>query len=306
MSREDFIKSPINYTGNKYNILDQIVPLIDCENKIVVDAFSGGCTLGINLSGAKKVYFIESNERVVNLIKFLGEEDLSYILAEIRKYIKQFELTNSCDKGANFYTPVRDSNGLKKINQQGYLEMRNYYNLLKNKKTKKANVLLYLLIIYGYNNEIRFNSSGEFNVPCGKTDFNKNNFNKILEFNKKFDDKYEIICCDVFSKEARKLFKKADVVYLDPPYLITQATYNVSASWNDESERKLLKLIDEISKGKKIYLSNVLEIDGKTNTILSEYIENKKVKVHEIEQHYRSSSYNKKKRGKTREILVEV
>ena len=29
-----------------------------------------------------------------------------------------------------------------------------------------------VLIIYGFNHQIRFNSSGDFNMPVGKRDFN--------------------------------------------------------------------------------------------------------------------------------------
>ena len=35
-------------------------------------------------------------------------------------------------------------------------------------------ILLYLLLIYGFNHMIRFNKSGKFNLPVGNVDFNKN------------------------------------------------------------------------------------------------------------------------------------
>ena len=38
---------------------------------------------------------------------------------------------------------------------------------------------LYVLLIYGFNHMLRFNGSGEFNLPVGNVDYNKN-VNKAL------------------------------------------------------------------------------------------------------------------------------
>ena len=43
-------------------------------------------------------------------------------------------------------------------------------------------VLLYLLLIYGFNHMIRFNSAGKFNLPVGNVDFNKNVYNAICHY----------------------------------------------------------------------------------------------------------------------------
>ena len=39
------------------------------------------------------------------------------------------------------------------------------------------------------------------------------------------------ICSDFDSSEVKEIIKIADFVYLDPPYLITNATYNESNKW---------------------------------------------------------------------------
>ena len=39
--------------------------------------------------------------------------------------------------------------------------------------------MLYVLVLYGFNNDMRFNSNNEFNLPVGKTDLNKSNLRKI-------------------------------------------------------------------------------------------------------------------------------
>ena len=43
------IKSPINYTGNKFRILNQIQPYFPKNIGTMVDLFCGGATVGINV-----------------------------------------------------------------------------------------------------------------------------------------------------------------------------------------------------------------------------------------------------------------
>ena len=40
-------------------------------------------------------------------------------------------------------------------------------------------MLLYMLLIYGFNRMLRFNSKGDFNLPVGNVDFNKNVVNAL-------------------------------------------------------------------------------------------------------------------------------
>lgn len=41
---------------------------------------------------------------------------------------------------------------------------------------------LYLLLIYGFNHMIRFNSKGLFNLPVGNVDFNENVYNALKNY----------------------------------------------------------------------------------------------------------------------------
>ena len=42
--------------------------------------------------------------------------------------------------------------------------------------------MLYVLIVYSFNNQIRFNSDGKFNLPVGKRDFNTKMAKKLSAF----------------------------------------------------------------------------------------------------------------------------
>ena len=303
----EFIKSPINYTGNKYRILDQITKYFPKKVDTFVDLFSGGATVGFNVN-AKKIILIDSNEKIVNLLIYLASSEFELLVKELEKLIKKYNLSYSAKYGYEKYKLFIDgNNGLKKYNEIGFYSLREDYSNLKNKKTKKANSMLYLLTIYGFNNDMRFNKAGNFNLPVGKTDLNKNNIKKLKDFIKRSKRiNYEFIIGDFRDNHIKKIVKEAGFVYIDPPYLITKATYNENGGWSEEKERELLGLIDEIDNNNgKFVISNILNKKNKINIPLNEWINTKKHKVVQIDYHYRSSSYNKKNRdGSEREIIV--
>lgn len=43
------IQSPLNYTGGKYKLLPQILPLFPGDIRVFVDLFCGGCNVGLNV-----------------------------------------------------------------------------------------------------------------------------------------------------------------------------------------------------------------------------------------------------------------
>ena len=303
----ELIKSPINYTGNKYRILDQITKYFPKKVDTFVDLFSGGATVGFNVN-AKKIILIDSNEKIVNLLIYLASSEFELLVKELEKLIKKYNLSYSAKYGYEKYKLFIDgNNGLKKYNEIGFYSLREDYSNLKNKKTKKANSMLYLLTIYGFNNDMRFNKAGNFNLPVGKTDLNKNNIKKLKDFIKRSKRiNYEFIIGDFRDNHIKKIVKEAGFVYIDPPYLITKATYNENGGWSEEKERELLGLLDEIDNNNgKFVISNILNKKNKINIPLNEWINTKKHKVVQIDYHYRSSSYNKKNRdGSEREIIV--
>lgn len=304
-----FIKSPLNYTGNKYRILPQITKYFPKHTEVFVDLFCGGATVGFNVN-ADLVILIDNNPRVINLLKFLAEKDIKIIIPKIEKLIEKYNLSYSYKYTYKRYREegyVEGNNGLKKYNYKGFYQLREDYNKLMNKDTDKANIMLYTLMIYAFNNDIRFNSDGDFNLPVGKTDFNKNNYNKLIAYNNRAKEtKFEFVCGDFRSREVTDILKKATFVYCDPPYLITTAVYNENDGWNCKDEEDLLKLLNRLNKKSIPFaLSNVLKTKLKTNTQLESWIDKNNYNVHKINYHYKSSSYNKKNRDREeQEILV--
>ena len=174
----DYIKSPLNYTGNKYRLLNQFEKFFPKEIDTFVDLFCGGATVGFNVN-AKKIILIDSNEKIINLLKYLAIEDINIIIKDIEKIIEEYNLSYSYKNTYKYYKDlgfVVGNNGLKKYNEKGFYELRKDYNNMEDKNTKEANIKLYVLMVYAFNNDIRFNNEGKFNLPVGKTDFNKNNY----------------------------------------------------------------------------------------------------------------------------------
>jgi len=59
---------------------------------------------------------------------------------------------------------------LSSYNKDGFNRLRNDFND-KKEKDDEYYLMLYLLIVYSFNNQLRFNRKGEFNLPVGKRDF---------------------------------------------------------------------------------------------------------------------------------------
>lgn len=306
----DMIKSPLNYTGNKYRILNQIKPFFPTKIKCMVDLFCGGATVGLNVD-AEKVIFVDNNIKVINLLKFLAAQNFDEFLSSCEKLIEKYGLSYSYKNGYKIYrmkcSSKTDNNGLKDYNSKGFYALREDYNKLRKKETDDANLMLYLLMVYAFNNDIRFNSDGEFNLPIGKTDLNRMNVDKIRNYIEKVKSmNTEFICMSFNSPEFESIVSQADFIYMDPPYLIGNAVYN--ASWNSQSEYALLDFIDSLSnRNINFALSNVIEKVGKINEPLSYWchLNENKIDVHHIEYNYRSASYNKITRNaKEQEILI--
>ena len=58
--KKEVLPSALNYTGGKYKLLSQILPLFPQDIDRAVDLFCGGCNVGINLN-CNKVLFNYSN-----------------------------------------------------------------------------------------------------------------------------------------------------------------------------------------------------------------------------------------------------
>jgi len=272
---EKYIKSPLNYTGGKYKLLKDIIPLFPNNIDTFVDLFGGGFNVGINIEANKFVY----NDILIPLVEILRLfylEDTSQILKDIDILIEEFDLS--------------------KTNKEGYLKLRELYN---SHEALNPSIILYTLICFSFNNQIRFNKKGGYNVPFGKdrSSFNPSLREKLIRFVNEIKKK-NITFLNINFKEYE--YKLGDFLYCDPPYLNSVATYNENGGWTLQKEKELLEYLDKASKdGIKWALSNNLKYG---NPLLEEWA--KKYNIYYLNADYSNCSYHKIDRTKGNEILI--
>lgn len=294
-----FIKSCINYTGGKYRLLKQILPLFPNKINNFIDLFCGGCNVSLNIN-ANNIYCYDKNDNVIKLFNYIKKNELEKIKTNIFSIIENYNLSDT-DKNGYKYYECDSSRGLAKFNKIGYNQLRNDYNQNLIKNYDKC-LYFYTLIIFGFNNQIRFNKKKEFNNPVGKRDFNKNTQKNLKKFHYITNHKnIRFLNYDFRNVNLKNLTEK-DFVYLDPPYLITTASYNEQNGWTEKDEIDLLNLLDKLNENNiRFALSNVLESKGKKNEILLNWSKN--YNIHYLNYNYNNSNYQSQK-TKTVETLI--
>lgn len=281
------VKSPLNYIGGKYKILNQILPLFPGQIDNFVDLFAGGCNVGINAK-ANRVYFNDNLIFLIEMFEKFKSNDIDTTLGHVNKRIEQFKLSLT--------------------NEDGYKEFRKFYNKEKNPLD------LFVLIAYSFNHQIRFNNNHEFNNPFGRerSSFNKTMKQNLELFISKLKEKevfFSSVCFDDFNFS---FLSEDDFVYCDPPYLITTGTYNDGKrgfkGWTIKEEMALLEKLDDLDKqGIRFALSNVLEHKGKSNDILKKWVETKKhYRVSYLDFDYSNSNYQTLVRNKSASVEVLI
>lgn len=310
MTNNPGIRTPLNYTGNKSRLVSQFTNHFPNEIGVFVDLFCGGATVGLSVP-AKKVIFIDNNQQAIALLQHLAENSLEQLLPRLERLVEHYGLSYSAKYGYQQYRQGierADNNGLKVHNSDGYYRLRADYNALTNKLTRSALDMLYLLVVYAFNNDMRFNRRGEFNLPVGKTDLNASSLRRLQQYHERVAaTDCEFLCADFRDPATKEILFAADFVYADPPYLITKAVYNEAGNWTENTEREFIGLLDELhAAGKHFALSNVLDKVGATNQPLAEWLfKRNDLHVFDMVYHYRSASYNKLNRNAAeREVLI--
>lgn len=296
------VKSPLNYTGGKFKLLDQILPIFPDEIDLFVDLFSGGSNIAINIE-AKRIISVDKQKEIIRVMNLFKKYDDVYIIDKLEKIIEKYGLSNSLYNGYEAYECTSDK-GLGSYNKNKYIKLRKDYNDIKNDTIEK-DFLFLTLVIYGFNNQIRFNSNGDYNMPVGKRDLN-NSLRKNL---KNFIMKLKTKNIDFITSDFREFAIETTnntLVYCDPPYFLGIASYNENGGWTKDDELDLLNYLTILdSKGIKFALSNVIEHKGHEHKILNAWIKEHEYNVHYLEMNYSNSNYQKNKsNNKTIEVLI--
>ena len=295
----EVIRSPLNYTGGKAKLIKQIKNFLPKNVENFYDIFSGGLDVAINVS-ADKIYCVDKNKQLMQLMQFLKDSEYCQLIDDLEYKISEYNLSDSYKNGYKLYG-CNSSQGLGRCNKEAFFRLKNDYN-------EKPNSLLFLLlIIFSFNNQIRFNTKQEFNTPVGKRDFNGSLRKKLKFFMEALKTKnIELLNKDFRKLDIQSLRERKAFLYLDPPYLLGVASYNENGGWTVKDEADLLLFLENCHRaGIKFALSNAIRHKDLTHDLLMKWCKDNNFNINYLEHDYNNANYQTKSKGKeTQEVLI--
>ena len=174
----NYHNSPLNYTGSKYKLLDQLLVEFDYDKSNFIDLFAGSFVVGANV--VDHYDQIIGNDIIVELIE---------IHKELLRGDKIIELTKLVCPNKN--------------DQEAYIELRKKFNLERKPEQ------LYALMLSCQNNFLRFNKKMIFNQTFGKRSWNSATDIKVenwTEHIRKYKNKILLKSCNFNEIEFNSTF----------------------------------------------------------------------------------------------------
>lgn len=263
-------RSPLFYVGDKYKLITEIKTHFPDNIGRLIEPFVGGGSVFMNVD-ANEFLLNDIDSFVIAIHKML----CSYVDREEEFFKEFFDIVKKYNLSLSYKEntvpkELKESfpkTYFAKYNKEAYSRLRDDFN----KGGKQEIMQLYALLIYGFNRMLRFNKKGDFNLPVGNVDFNQNTYNAIVDYFTLLKDKNVVWYNEDFRVFLNNIdYREDDLIYLDPPYLITFSEYN--KLWNEETERELLNLIDDLNKRNiKFAISNVTHYKGKVNNLFLDW-----------------------------------
>ena len=274
--QNNFVKSPMNYPGNKYKLLPQLFPLFPKQINNFIDLFAGGLDISCNIQANQK-YANDINKPLIEIYKAFQTISYEELINFINMRIKEFELT--------------------KYNYDGFIRYRTLYN---NNSQYHTPLDLFVLSRFAYNNLLDIKNG----ISTTGFGFDHSDFNITQRAHTKF--LHEKVSNIIFSSLNFldfniNNFNNNDFLYADPPYLISGSVYK-TINWTEKEEKELYEYLDRATEiGLKWGLSNVVSHKGDVNDILAQWMN--KYNVYDINSNY-SNSYYKHKDNFTIEVFI--
>ena len=294
-------RSPLFYVGDKYKLVSQLLRFFPKKISKYVEPFYGGGSSSLQVT-AKEYVFNDIDPYIIALHKMLirNSANVDGFFDHIFSLINQYGLSCSYLRDD---VPIDLKKQYPKtyyshFNKDSYLRLKADYN----QDAEKDYYKLYLLLIYGFNHMIRFNSKGEFNLPVGNVDFNKNVYEALVNyFSTQGSRTISIYCSDFESFTKSIVLDKDTFFYFDPPYLISTSEYN--KYWTREDELRLYNLLDWLNQKRvRFGITNLLQHKGARNVMFEEW--SRQYKVEHITSNYISFNDNTIKSKSSQELYV--
>jgi len=297
--KENLIKSPLNYYGNKFKLLPQILPLLSRDINNFYDVFCGGLDISLNIK-ANNVFANDKHEDLIWLYKQIikyNSDKLGDELLQIDRDL--FPMNNYKGKSLNTYGRTGDKetwNRLMNEKREVYYKLRDEFNNSENKDFKM--VIILSLNSVGLQDSFKINNRF-IKFTCGNNRINRNTQKSLNEIVGSIKTKNINFTNNDFRYIKDIEFKENDFVYLDPPYLNTSQYETI---WNEQDEKDLYELLDYLhSNNVKFALSNFADGKKHSNTYLKLWC--KDYNIHYLNDNHTNLEGISKK-GKRQEILV--
>lgn len=145
MQPDEYIYSPMYYSGSKNRLLYWLIPLFPKNISTFYDLFCGGLSVSVNVR-AEKYVASDVSPFVINLYRAMQEAGSVGFMAKMDSYIQEYHV-DDC-KHESFYA------------------LRDAYNSKSDKYNSPE--MLFTLVCYAYNSVLRFNSHDEYNIAPGR------------------------------------------------------------------------------------------------------------------------------------------
>jgi len=263
-------KSPLNFTGAKHKLMPVLLEHFPKDVDTFYDVFAGGLSVTVNCDYDN----IVSNDVITPMVEF-------------------YEIIQRTGNVDDLIQMVKNS-AISRTDQDEYNRVRAEFNENQNP------YLFFSLVSSCTNNMMRFNKKLKFNQSFGRRTVNDSTIAKLKDYHRIIYEKDITFTNYDYKEFLTKLeIGPGDFVYLDPPYLITEAGYNAYWSWDHEVMMySMLEMLN--ANGVRFVMSNVREHNGKVNPFLDKL---KNYEIVDLEFDYEKVA--KKKDKGTIEIIVK-
>ena len=262
--------------GNKKKLIKKgLIDLFPKDINTFYDLFAGSAIVSMNVE-ANKYFVNDIDYHLYELYAMFKVFSDDVIIRHIEDRIDEYGLARERTKRNEY----KDKEKIEQY-KAAYMKLRTEYN-----KYQGANVLdFYTLMFYSFSQQFRFNSKGDFNMPCGNDCFSDKNREYISNGTKFFKRDNVKINNGDFQKICVEELNKDDFVYLDPPYFNTTATYNENNGWSEDDENALYSLCERLNENKiKFGISNVFENKNIKNQKLIDWCNKNKWNIYTFDK----------------------
>ena len=148
----------------------------------------------------KRIIVNDINSNIINFYKLL-RDDYKYLKKELAKIEKEYNSLNNLSEKQDYYYGVRE--------------------IFNRKANKRKTVLFLFLMKAGFNGVYRENAHGSFNVPFGKKEIIRFDYENLKSISSLIKDVefYNVDYIELFKDLKSRRLLKSVFVYCDPPYL---------------------------------------------------------------------------------------